>query len=97
MSNRLDITVGMFTPFSATEPVTDIMVIAADTYAKGFKEYGSIEAFMADNPTEEALILNVLQWSEFEDGATIEADAEGNAISYVLDSISYVEVNGFPG
>jgi hypothetical protein len=97
MSNRLDITVGKFQQLNNIDNNDfSIMVVAADSYAKGIKEYGNIEAFLADNPTEESLILNVLQWSEFEDGVNIEYDNEGTALSYELDSISYVEVVGFP-
>ena len=91
MSNQLDITVGIFTPLNATAPCTEIMVVAGDSYVNDLRTYASIEAFMEENPTEEELIVNVLNWAAFEGGADFKADG-----SYELEGISYVDVVGYP-
>ena len=92
MSNQLMITVGMFKSLDEDAEGFSVMVIAQDGYGKDFREYDDVESFLQECPTEHDLIMMVLQWDAFCDGAVVN---ETNN-SFELDSISSIDVCGFP-
>ena len=90
MSNLLVISVTKFQLVNE-EAEPSFGFTASDNYGKTYaNHYDSYEEFKEEFPTQDDLILHVLELSEFEDGATVTEDGQ-----YELDSFSAVTVLGY--
>lgn len=90
MSNTLYITVGKFRQLNLSEP-TDVTVIATDSYGTDVMTFDDLIHLKTLYPTQEDLIVAVLQLPAFEGGAIVHNDG-----TYELDAIGSVIVEGYP-
>lgn len=88
MSNTLVIRVLATTEFATGAKA--VMWVACDDHGEDFSNTMSVESFAASYPTEQDLILNVLQSEAFE--GAVEFSCDG---SYELDACDGIYVEGF--
>ena len=92
MSNTLYITIGTFVPLDQRFTSHDVItVLASDAYGTDYMTFDDIEHFKAVYPTEDDLIMGVLNLTAFDGGAIFNKTG-----SYELAGISSIVVQGYP-